>query len=330
MDRNSLVFTIGMLLFIGIIFTIGWFKFGGFGWNDILPLTPNLPPAPNPAPVPVPQAERWTGDGTEILHCPDGYCEDGCVVEQYVQFDFHRNGNALSGTVTTTLVGTACTTSVPSSMIGTNATGQLSGTIRGDAATFSTVDYANLAAADYTATFSNGTLSGKLVTTAPTQDAPARSPTSAAQEAMMQTATRGLAVLKPCIGGPAISVLRKQSRASPFRTARNSTKITRLIIANARKNGENKKCESHTAEVWQESNNRPAAAVMLVFHGRAAPQFGRADKHAEFPGIKYLRHAHFLALHTHLLPSPYPWSRPFGLCLMRLPCFQAQYCSFPV
>jgi len=98
----------------------------------------------------------WEGQVFEVLHGPEGSFPPGCGIQQNIQLDIKQNGNTLSGTVSTVLTGTSCSPVIPASMFGTKATSQLSGTVTGSSATFSSEDRANLGAVDFTATFSEG------------------------------------------------------------------------------------------------------------------------------------------------------------------------------
>ncbi len=108
---------------------------------------------------------RWTGTLKEELHGPEGSFPPGCNVEQAVLFEFSQSGSVLSGTTTNTVTKiNGCSPIMPSSLIGMMTTAKLSGTVSGSSATFSYEDRANLGAADFTATFSEDTISGKVET----------------------------------------------------------------------------------------------------------------------------------------------------------------------
>ena len=106
----------------------------------------------------------WKGTMIEELHGPEGSFPPGCTIQQTVELYILQDGNALGGTITTTMTGGNCAPAVPSSLIGITATAQLSGTVSGSSITFSSEDKINLGAADFTATVEGDVLSGKIVT----------------------------------------------------------------------------------------------------------------------------------------------------------------------
>lgn len=135
------------------------------GEIQCLPEEDSSPDGGDTGPVPSGLTGRWVGKVTEYLHGPEGSYPVGCNIEQAVEFNFLQTGSGLGGMMTTTITKiNGCDPVLPQSSVGFSATSQLSGSVGLSGATFSYHDYANLGAADFTATVLDDVMAGELET----------------------------------------------------------------------------------------------------------------------------------------------------------------------
>lgn len=131
--------------------------------NQSQNVTPQPPPPPPPNPVNG-MAGSWKGTATELLKGPAEWIPNGCTVEHAITLDIVQEGDAISGTTTSTLEKiTDCSGAVPDSWIGTRTMGPINGTVSGSSAVFSTQNETTISAVDFTATFADGSMSGNLL-----------------------------------------------------------------------------------------------------------------------------------------------------------------------